>query len=106
MPTVNIKLHNKEFGLYCADGQQESLLNLVSEVNEKLLAIQKINKSASFELLLVLAVLSLQDELSNLRKQLDSASDTKAILQEKEKLSDTLSQIAVYLEDLAKKMSK
>jgi cell division protein ZapA len=104
MPIVNITLSNKNFSLCCNDGEEELLRALSREVSDKINLLRESNKSASFELLLVLLGLSLQEEVASLTTKIQKLSDNNILIQQ-EQLADTLGQIASYLEELARKMN-
>jgi cell division protein ZapA len=101
MSVVTITINNKKFQIACNDGQ-EALVQSASDVlSNKIDTLKKVSPSASTELLLIMCALGLQDDNSSLRSKLGEAD-----LEDTEKLSDTLSTIAGYLEELANKISK
>lgn len=63
------------------------------------------NPSASFELLLVMTALQMQDKLTELESKMGIKSDM-VMAHESEKFAETLSTIAEYLESLAHKIGK
>lgn len=105
MSIVTITLNNKNFQLFCNDGSEEQLHHLVAQVNEQIAEIKSVNSSASYELLLVMTVLSLQNQIQTLSLKLNTSKDEKN-QEENEQFSETLSTIASYLENLAKKIGK
>jgi len=107
MSIVTITLNNKNFQLACndGDGSEEQLRNLAALLNEKIIEIKHANPSASFELLLVMTALSLQDQIQVLTPKLGVASSAKNNYED-EKFAETLSTIAHYLENLAKKIGR
>ncbi len=106
MPIVNIILNNRNFQLSCEDGAEEQLLNLVEKVSLELDAIKAQNKVASFELLLVILALSMQDKLQNMQNKLENLNNVNTYSSDDEKFAETLSTIAQYLENLAQKISR
>lgn len=105
MSIVTITLNNKNFQLSCADGSEEELISLALTLDKKINDIKTANPNASFELLLVMAALSVQDQVRTLSSKLGTFSNKKED-EEVEKFSETLSTIAGYLENLAKKIGK
>lgn len=105
MPIVTIKLHNKQFKLSCNEGQEDNLQKLVDTVNIKLSELKSENPKAPFDMLLVLLLLKLQENVNSLQFRIEKILDENNLI-EQEEMSRTLSQVANYLEALAKKMSK
>jgi cell division protein ZapA (FtsZ GTPase activity inhibitor) len=104
MPIVTITLNNRNFQLACDDGAQDQLLHLAANLDVKLRTIKSSNSAASFELLLVIAALDLQDQVQNLQKKLGKMDGVGG--NEDEKFAETLTTIAEYLENLAKKVGR
>jgi cell division protein ZapA len=104
MPIVTISLNNKNFQLSCNDGAEGQLLKLAGKLNDKILEIKASNPYASFELLLVMAALSIQDALQSASSKLAMPGEKKS--EDEEKFAETLSTIAGYLEELARKLAK
>lgn len=105
MSIVTITLNNKNFQLSCDTGAEEQLRNLGESLNNRMLEIKRANPSASFELLLVMAALSIQDQLESMTAKFGKISSDKDP-HEEEQFAQTLSTIAEYLENLAKKIGK
>ncbi|RYE05886.1 MAG: cell division protein ZapA [Rickettsiaceae bacterium] len=105
MSTVTITINNKNFQLSCSDGSEEQLYSLASRLNERIVDIKTENPTASFELLLLMAALSTQDQIHVLSSKLGQISSGKEH-EEDEKFAETLSTIAQYLESIAKKIGK
>jgi len=105
MSVITIKLNNKNFQLACDEGAQQQLIHLAQEVDKKILEHKYTNPSASFELLLVMSALSLQDQVQTFSRKLTSL-DRQNLTNENEKFAETLSTIASYLENLAQKIGK
>ncbi len=106
MPLVNITLGSKTFALTCSDSSQQELTILGIKLNERFNQIKKANLSASFELLLVMSALSLEEEVQNLTNKMTNINSNKIPIVEEEQFAETLSTIAGYLENLAKKIGK
>jgi cell division protein ZapA (FtsZ GTPase activity inhibitor) len=105
MSIVTITLNNKNFQLLCNDGSENQLIELARKLDEKIAEIKTANPASSFELLLVMSALSLQDQTQNLNNKLDKINGSKNN-DEDEKFAETLSTIALYLENLAQKIGK
>jgi len=105
MSIVTITLNNKNFQLVCNDGSESQLIELASALNARIAEVKIANPSSSFELLLVMSALSLQEQTQNLSAKLGKANDPKSG-DEEEKFAETLSTIALYLENLAQKIGK
>ena len=105
MSIVTITLNNKNFQLSCDDGAEEQLKNLAASLSSRMLEIKQSNSSASFELLLVMAALSIQDQLESVTAKFGHIQGDKNSGEE-EQFAETLSTIAQYLENLAKKISR
>jgi len=105
MSIVTITLSNKNFQLYCNNGEEEELLSLAAKLNNKITELKAVNPAASFELLLVMTLLNCQAEITNLTDKFEKNSLHKNN-QDEEKFAETLTTIAGYLENLARKMGK
>ncbi len=105
MSIVTITLGSKNFQLACSNGSVQELNILVAKLNEKIVEMKKISPTASFELLLVMSALGLQEEVQNLTNQITNLHGGKT-LKDEEQFAETLTTIAGYLENLAKKIGK
>ena len=65
MSIVTISLNNRSFRLACPEENQPRLIKLAEAVDLEMDKIKRVNPSASFELLLVMVALRLQDEKDN-----------------------------------------
>lgn len=104
MPIITITLNNKKFQLACNEGAEEQIHNLTFKLNEQVIELKKTSPSASFELLLVMTALRLQDQVQTLHNKLGVTNDNS--YNPDEKFAETLSTIAGYLESLAQKIGK
>ena len=105
MSIVTITLNNKNFQLSCDAGAEEQLKNLAESLNSRMLEMKQANSGASFELLLVMAALSIQDQLESITAKFGKVAGNKNN-NEDEQLRETLITIAQYLENLAKKIGQ
>lgn len=101
MSVITITLDNKQFQLACEDGEESSLHDAVEKLSRKVAEARETSPRAATELLLIFCALGLQDENTELRTKLESSGYS-----EDEKISETLSTIASYLDELAKKITK
>ncbi|NRB10227.1 MAG: cell division protein ZapA [Rickettsiaceae bacterium] len=102
MSIVTIRLGNKEFKLSCAKENSSQLMNLSEHLNSEIDKIRRDNPTASFELLLVMTALSLQDE-----KLVNFQNSGNEILENvKMDFQYTLSTIAKELKTVAEKLEK
>lgn len=105
MSLVTITLGNKNFQLAVSDEAKIELDNLTSKLNDTLMQIRTANPSASFDLLMVILALSLQEQVKDLSQKV-AKIDGGQVPHEGEEFAATLSTIAGYLENLAKKIGK
>jgi len=105
MSLVTITLGNKNFQLAVSDEAKVELDNLTSKLNDTLMQIRTANPSASFDLLMVILALSLQEQVQDLSHKI-AKIDGGQVPYEGEEFAETLSTIAGYLENLAKKIGK
>lgn len=62
MSIVTIHLSNKSFKLYCPEENKEALIRVAEKLDNEIDKMRQSNPNASFELLLVMTALHLQDE--------------------------------------------
>ena len=105
MSIVTVTLNKRSFQLYCNNGDEELLLSLAAKLDNKITEIKLVNPAASFELLLVIASLNAQAEIASLTERVNKNSFQKNHHDER-KFAETLTTIAGYLENLARKMEK
>ncbi len=103
MAVVTIVINNKPYQIACGDGQEEKVQKAASSISEKISQLKSSSSSAPIDLLLVMIALGLQDEVASLREKLASGGTPVA---EDEKVAETLSTIAGYIETIAQKMTK
>ncbi len=101
MSVVTITINAKQFQIACNDGEEGLLQDAALKLSDKLEELKQFSPKAPTELLLIMCAVGLQDDNTALRSKLDRAG-----YGEDEKLSETLSTIAGYLDDLAKKITR
>lgn len=109
MSIVEIKLHNRIFKISCNDESKNRLLEIAKSVNNKLENIVNQNSTASFDLQLVILLLTMQDQLDDMcvnTKRTLCQDDDSDINNEDEKFAETLSTMAQYLENISQKLAK
>lgn len=101
MSVVTITLNNKQFQIGCNDGEEELLLSAAEKLSQRLSEMKDASPKATTELLLIFCALAIQDENTELYSKLHRTGYS-----EDEKISETLSTIASYLDELAQKITK
>jgi len=106
MSLVTITINNKNFQLSCNEGAEKELYTLTDHLNKKINDIKTASPNASFELILVMTALSLQNDIQEIKDNIFDDEANNKIVKDEEKFSETLSTIAGYLENLAQKLNK
>ena len=101
MPIVTVTINHKHFQIACNPGEEHLLEHAASELAGKIEQLKEFSPKASLELLLIMCALGLQDENTELRSKVGCTTNSEDI-----KLSETLSTVAGYLEELAKKITR
>ncbi|MES2214759.1 MAG: cell division protein ZapA [Pseudomonadota bacterium] len=102
MAIVTVVINDKNFQIACNDGEEARLQSAGDTLRSKIDALKAISPRATTEFLLVMCALGLQDEVTSLQNKLTNMGDTG----EDDKVAETLSTIAGYLESLAEKIAK
>lgn len=103
MAVVTIVINNKPYQIACSDGQEEKVQKAANSIADQISELKRASRSAPIDLLLVMTALGLQDEVFSLREKLARVGGPVA---EDEKVAETLSTIAGYIETIAQKMTK
>ena len=101
MSVVTITLNGKHFQIGCNDGEESLLQSAAEKLQHRIEEMREASPKATTEMLLIFCALALQDENTEILSKLDSSGYS-----DDEKISDTLSTIANYLDELAKKITK
>jgi len=101
MSIVTITINNKQFQIDCNDGQEDLLKAAAEKLSENIALLRESSPKASTELLLIMCALGLQNDNSNMQSKMREGG-----FEDNEKLSETLTTIAGYLEELANKITK
>ena len=72
MAEVNLRIHGRNYGIACDDGQENRVLELGRYVDERLKEISHSGAAANESHLLVLTTLVLADEIYDLRAHIDN----------------------------------
>lgn len=102
MAIVTIQINSKPFQISCTDGEEVRVTNAATVISNKISQLKQASPTASTELLLVMVALGLQDELK-IMSDIVNRSKTPG---EDEKVAETLTTIANYLETIAQKIAK
>jgi cell division protein ZapA (FtsZ GTPase activity inhibitor) len=102
MAVVTIVINDKHFQISCSDGEEERLKAAGLILGNKIDHLKGLSPKTTTEFLLIICALGLQDEVTSLQNKLTKMGDTG----EDEKVAETLSTIAGYLESLAQKIAR
>lgn len=118
MPTVSVRINHREYALSCDDGQEEQLVALADEVDERVRGMAQQMPHAGEAMLFLLSALTLADELSDARRQsritqarlarMEEQADNGSESQERDqaKLAEMESAMAATLKDVAERIEK
>lgn len=121
MATVRVNIHNREYHLACDDGQEEQLIGLSQEVDDRVRALGRAMPQAGEAMLLLLSAITLADELSdtkrNVRQLQSQLKKMQEMVNEEEHLHDqarlvemeaamaaTLQEVAARIEKIAEQL--
>ena len=97
---TSITLNNKVFKLVCNPEEEKELHKLANSLNNRLTQLKTKNHVASFELLLVMAALSLEEENSNLKTNKLETGTSTSISEAQELVNNMI----ISLTDIANKL--
>ena len=103
MATVNITIRNTNYQIACEDGQEADLKLLAKGLEAKVSKIASGASKASDILIVIMAALLAEDEISDYKKvekQNNTAESSEALL------IDTMDAISEYVENLAVKIDR
>ncbi len=78
MARVNIEINGRKYALGCEDGEEERLTELASQLDERISALADQFGQIGDQRLLVMAGISLLDELDEMREDMESHAETIA----------------------------
>jgi cell division protein ZapA len=106
MAHVSVTINGRQFRMACDDGQEDHLLKLAAEVNEKVDQLKGAFGEIGDTRLTVMAAIMVADELADVRRRLKTAEaelgalrDARALLAEK--VTDRETAMAGALDDAA-----
>ena len=97
---TSITLNNKVFKLVCNPDEEKELHKLANSLNNRLIQLKNKNHVASFELLLVMAALSLEEENLNLKTNKPETVASTSISEAQELVNNMI----ISLTDIANKL--
>ena len=106
MGEVNINISGRNYGISCADGQEQRVLDLGKYVDERLKTIQKAGAANSENHLLVLTALMLSDEVFDIRegKNRMEAHPKEANQNDEAEVVQAIDQLADRIDRIAKRI--
>lgn len=116
MSTVPVYINGREFQLACDDGQEELLVALSQEVDDRVRSLARSLPNANESMLLLLTALTLADELSDERRILRGAQSELARTQsrvdeaqaqeDQARLVEIEAAMAATLQDIAERIER
>jgi cell division protein ZapA len=109
MPTVNITIRNNIHQVACDEGQEAQLKILASSLNKRIAKLSTAFAKTSDVLLLIMTALTIEDELSDLKKQQQQLSlnvDHTSNSNPDAVLIETIDSVSQYVENLIEKITK
>lgn len=98
---INLSILNSRYKINCAAEDEEKILNLAQLLNERLRDLESKMKTSDEKTLLVIAALSLQD-------QINAGDDEKQSVEKEElytRLSENIENVTDYIEQITNKIS-
>lgn len=107
MSILNLKLLNNIHQIVCEDGKEDHVQEIANRLNKKLNNLAEQLPKATENKIFLMALLILEDELSELKKKVSELSTAKIVQNNSDHtLSETIAKIADYIEDLANQYEK
>lgn len=110
MAAVTLRIRGKEYNLACDDGEEEQLLFLASEVDERVQALAHRMGNVQDATLLLLTALTLTDELQDLKADIlnlrREIRQNQSPAGERDKLLDMQRAITLTLEEIAARIER
>lgn len=110
MATIPVTVHNREYQLACEDGQEELLVALAQEVDDRVKQLTRSLPNAGESMLLLLTALTLADELSDERRahrearQQQAPSEEPRLREMETAMAATLQDVATRIERIAREL--
>ncbi len=109
MAVVEIHLGRRNYQLACDDGQEAHLQRLAASINQRVTELSLAADGTSDAMLLVMAALTMQDELNDALKKGGGNNTLNRDAVEEEidlAVAEAVSTIAEYVENLAQRFEK
>lgn len=116
MAIVPVHINGKEYHLACDEGQEEQLVALSQEVDDRVRLLARQIPHASESMLLLLVAVMMADELSDARRnvrhlqgqmhRLEEMVDQDQIVSEQTRLVEMETAMATTLQDVAQRIEK
>ncbi len=109
MSAVTVTVRGNVYEVACEEGQEIRLDSLANALNKRIAKFATAFPQASDPLIAIMVALTIEDELSDLKRlhqqlSLDVSSENKSGNVSDDMLSETLCAIAEYVENLANKV--
>ena len=107
MPTVSVSINHRDYPLACDPGQEELLVALSQEVDDRVRALAHSLPQAGEAMLLLLTALTLADELSDERQRVRAPSPAPAaphLAGIEASMAETLLDVAGRIERIAQRI--
>jgi cell division protein ZapA (FtsZ GTPase activity inhibitor) len=98
--TLNLKILNSTYKINCPKGDEEKLINLCAQVQEKLKNLKEDLKTIDEKTIMAIALLSMQEELNELNSDYSGINKDDLF----EALSDNVENINDYISKLGSKI--
>lgn len=82
MPHVNVTINGRQYRMACADGEEEHLQGLASDLDRRIGEMRGSFGEIGDSRLIVMAAITIADELSETKKKLDAAAEEVAAAQD------------------------
>ncbi|KKB96328.1 Cell division protein ZapA [Candidatus Arcanobacter lacustris] len=111
MAIVNVSIRNCSYQIACNDGEEENLKNLASSLSDRVDRLSMSYAKANDSLLLVIAALTIENDLEELKKKrhqlplYDKKEQEKKTVAADNSVSEALDAISEYVENLARKIN-
>src|SRR6185436_4379154 len=116
MSTVRVNINGKEYQLACDDGQEEQLVALAQEVDDRVRLLSRQIPHSSEPLSLLMVSLTLADELADTKRtmrqlqgqihRLQEMVDQEQLVNDQARLGEMESAMAATLQDVADRIEK
>ena len=116
MSVVPVHINGKEYHLACDDGQEEQLIGLCQEVDERVRALARQIPHAGEPMLLLLVAITMADELSDAKRgvrqlqgqlsRLQEMVNEEQVLTDQTRLVEMEAAMAATLQDVAHRIEK